>query len=166
MTDKQPTLNQTNKRKLIQVTGFEELAKQTALYPKEAPLAVKTNRNSLLIGLPKEVSLQENRIALTPEAVAILVRNGHNVIVEQGAGEKAKFSDTEYSEAGAQIAQSPKEVYEANLILKVEPLVEEEFDHVQSGSTVISALNLPAHDRAYFEKINNKNLTCFRLRIH
>jgi len=141
------------------VTGFEELAKQTALYPKEAPLALKTSRNSLLIGLPKEVSLQENRIALTPEAVAILVRNGHNVIVERGAGEKAKFSDTEYSEAGAQIAQSAQEVYEANLILKIEPLVYSEFDHVRSGSTVISALNLPAHERGYFEKINEKSIT-------
>ena len=143
------------------LTGFEELAKQTALYPQEAPLALKTSRQGLLIGLPKEVSLQENRIALTPEAVSILVRHGHEVTVERGAGEKAKFLDSEYSEAGATIAQSPKEVYEANLILKVEPLVEEEFDHVQAGSTVISALNLPAHDRAYFEKINSKNLTSF-----
>ena len=142
------------------MTGFEELAK-TAVYTKEAPLAVKTNRHSLLIGLPKEVSLQENRIALTPEAVSILVRNGHNVIVEQGAGEKAKFTDTEYSEAGARIAYSAKEVYEANLILKVEPLVDEEFEYIQSGSTVISAVNLPIHDRAYFEKINGKNLTSF-----
>lgn len=142
------------------MTGFEELAK-TAVYTKEAPLAVKTNRHSLLIGLPKEVSLQENRIALTPEAVTILVRNGHNVIVEKGAGEKAKFTDTEYSEAGARIAYSPKEVYEANLILKVEPLVDEEFEYVQLGSTVISAVNLPTHDRAYFERINNKNLTSF-----
>ena len=142
------------------MTGFEELAK-TAVYTKEAPLAVKTNRHSLLIGLPKEVSLQENRIALTPEAVAILVRNGHNVIVENGAGEKAKFTDTEYSEAGARIAYSPKEVYEANLILKVEPLVDEEFEYVQSGSTIISTVNLPTHDRAYFERINDKNLTSF-----
>jgi alanine dehydrogenase len=143
------------------MTGFEELAKQTALYPKEAPLAVKTNRNSLLIGLPKEVSHQENRIALTPEAVAILVRNGHNVIVEQGAGEKAKFTDSEYSEAGAQIAYSPKEVYDANLILKIEPLVNEEFEHIKSGSTVISALTLPAREREYFEKITSKNVTAF-----
>lgn len=143
------------------MTGFEELAKQSALYPKEAPLAVKTSQNGLLIGLPKEVSLQENRIALTPEAVGILVRHGHNVLVEQGAGEKAKFSDTEYSEAGAQIAYSPKEVYQANLILKVEPLVDNEFEFVQSGSTIISALNLPSHDRSYFERLNNKHITAF-----
>ncbi|GAB3561108.1 alanine dehydrogenase [Spirosoma luteolum] len=143
------------------MTGFEELAKQTALYPKELPLAVKQHGNHLLIGLPKEVSLQENRIALTPEAVSILVRNGHEVIVEQGAGVKAKFTDNEYSEAGARIAYSPKEVYEASLILKVEPLVDAEFEHVRSGSTIISALNLPAQDRDYFKRINEKNLTMF-----
>lgn len=142
------------------MTGFEELAQQTALYPKESPLAVRQGQHSLLIGLPKEVSLQESRIALTPEAVAILVRHGHEVIVEQGAGTKAKFTDNEYSEAGARIAYSAKEVYEeATLILKVEPLVEAEFEFIKAGSTVISALNLPARDRDYFKRINDKNLT-------
>lgn len=144
------------------VTGFTELAKQTILYPKESSLPTQKGQYSLLIGLPKEVSLQENRIALTPEAVAILVRNGHEVVVEQGAGEKAKFTDTDYSEAGARIAYSPKEVYEsANLILKVEPLVEAEFDLIKHGATVISTLHLPAQDRSYFQRINEKNLTTF-----
>lgn len=91
--------------------GFGELAKKTALYPQEALAPVKTSQRSLLIGLPKEVSLQENRIALTPEAVAILIRNGHQVVVEKGAGEGAQFFDNEYSEAGAQIVYSPDEVF-------------------------------------------------------
>ena len=140
------------------MTGFETLAK-AAIYTKEAPAVVKTAQTRLLIGLPKEISLQENRIALTPEAVAILVRNGHEVIVETGAGTGANFSDTEYSEAGAQIAPSPKDVYEANLVLKVEPMLDEEFDHLKQGTTVISALNLPARERAYFEKLNEKQVT-------
>ncbi len=112
-----------------------------------------------MIGLPKEVSLQENRIALTPEAVAILVRNGHEVLVEKGAGIGAKFSDNDYSEAGALIAPSAKEVYNANLILKVEPLVEQEFEYIKAGSTLISAVNLPNHDRKYFERLNSKKIT-------
>ncbi len=141
------------------MTGFEELAKQTSLYPKELSAAVKSTQSSLLIGLPKEVSLQENRIALTPEAVAILVRNGHEVRVETNAGVGAKFSDSDYSEAGAHIVYSPKEVYEANLILKIEPLVADEFDHLKQGTTLISALNLPAHERTYFEKLNDRNVT-------
>ncbi|GAA4469087.1 alanine dehydrogenase [Nibrella saemangeumensis] len=141
------------------MTGFEELAKQTVLYPQEVPLAVKTSKNGLAIGLPKEVSFQENRIALTPEAVAILVRNGHSVLYEKGAGEGAKFADNEYSEAGAQIVYSPKEVYDANVILKIEPLIDGEFELIKPGSTLISALNLPAHERDYFERLNSRNIT-------
>lgn len=112
-----------------------------------------------MIGMPKEVSLQENRIALTPEAVAILVRHGHEVLVEKGAGEGAKFSDNDYSEAGALIVPSPKEVYDANLILKVEPLVDQEFEYIKTGSTLISAVNLPNHDKKYFERLNSKKIT-------
>jgi len=141
------------------VTGFEQLAQQTALYPQEAPAKVKRDKSSLMIGLPKEVSFQENRIALTPEAVSMLVRHGHEVLVEKGAGEGAKFSDHEYSEAGAQLVASPKEVYSAKLILKVEPLIDGEFKYVRSGSTLISAVNLPNHKKEYFEKLNQKKIT-------
>ncbi|MHA4742265.1 alanine dehydrogenase [Dyadobacter sp. MSC1_007] len=142
-----------------QITGFEELAKQSVLYPQESLVAVRKDQNSLHIGLPKEVSLQENRIALTPDAVAILVRNGHEVWVEKDAGMGANLSDHEYSEAGAKIVHSPKEVYQANVILKVEPLVEEEFAFVKAGTTLISALNLPALEKPYFEKLNELKIT-------
>ncbi|WP_353721537.1 alanine dehydrogenase [Dyadobacter sp. 676] len=142
-----------------QITGFEELAKQSVLYPQESLLAVRKDQNSLHIGLPREVSLQENRIALTPDAVAILVRNGHEVWVEKDAGKGANLSDHEYSEAGAKIVHSPEEVYQANVILKVEPLVEEEFGFVKAGTTLISALNLPALEKHYFEKLNELKIT-------
>lgn len=139
--------------------GFGELAQQTALYPQEALAPVKTSQQSLLIGLPKEISLQENRIALTPEAVAILVRNGHQVLVEKGAGEGAQFPDNEYSEAGAQIVYSPKEVFASDLVLKIEPIVEQEFSLLKNGQTIISALNLPTRERSYFEHLNDKHIT-------
>ncbi len=142
-----------------QITGFEELAKQSVLYPQESLMAVRKDQNSLHIGLPREVSLQENRIALTPDAVAILVRNGHEVWVEKDAGKGANLSDHEYSEAGAKIVHSPEEVYQANVILKVEPLVEEEFRFVKAGTTLISALNLPALEKQYFEKLNDLKIT-------
>lgn len=142
-----------------QITGFEQLAKQTNLYPQESLLEVRKDSNSLLIGLPCEVSLQENRIALTPEGVAILVRNGHEVMVENNAGVGSKYPDHEYSEAGAHIVYSAKEVYQADLILKIEPLVEKEFDLIKGGSTLVSTLNLPALDKGYFERLNQKKIT-------
>jgi alanine dehydrogenase len=139
--------------------GFEQLAKQSVLYPQESMLRAGQRLNSLLIGIPREISLQENRVALTPEAVAILTRNGHEVWVEQDAGVTANFSTNEYSEAGAKIVYSPEEVYKADLILKIEPLLSEEFAYLKSGSTLISALNLPSLDRSYFEKLNQAKVT-------
>jgi alanine dehydrogenase len=141
------------------MTGFGELAQQTTLYPQEALAALKTGGKSLWIGLPKEISLQENRIALTPEAVAILTRHGHRVLLERGAGNGAKLADHEYSEAGAEIVASAKEVYEADVILKIEPIVSQEFDYLKMGQTIISALNLPSHDRDFFIKLNEKQIT-------
>lgn len=140
-------------------TGFEALAQQTALYPKEQLLAAKTGQKSLAIGLPKEVSLQENRIALIPEAVAILVRNGHEVSIETGAGEGAKFDDRAYSEAGARIVYSPEEVFDNDIILKVEPLVPQEFGYIRRGATLISALTTPKLSTEYFAALNEKRIT-------
>ncbi len=142
-----------------QVTGFEQLAKQSALYPQESLLEVKKDGNSLLIGLPCEVALQENRIALTPDGVAILVRNGHEVWVEKDAGKEAKYSDHEYSEAGAKIVYSAREVFQADLILKIEPLVDKEFGMIKAGATLISTLNLPSLEKEYFDKLNHKKIT-------
>ncbi|MFN3850210.1 MAG: alanine dehydrogenase [Spirosomataceae bacterium] len=139
--------------------SISSLAIQSALYPQEAPLMTKDGTKGLFIGLPKEVSLQENRIALTPDAVGLLVRNGHEVVVEKGAGDEAKFLDKDYSEAGAKIAYSPEEVYESDVILKIEPLVDKEFEYLKSNQTIISTLNLPNLEKSYFEKLNSKQVT-------
>jgi alanine dehydrogenase len=123
-------------------TGFEALATKTSLYPQEQLLEVKKSRNSFFIGLPKEVSLLENRISLTPDAVALLVNNGHEIWIETKAGIGSKFTDQQYSEAGAKIVQSPQEVYKAEVILKIEPPTVEEIELMHPGQTVISALQL------------------------
>jgi alanine dehydrogenase len=144
---------------MAQKTGFREVLEQSALYPQEMMAAVAKSKKSLFIGLPKEVSQHENRIALTPDAVALLIRNGHEVLVEAGSGLNANFTDKAYSEAGAQIVFSPKEVYEADLIVKIEPLVDSEFEFVKNGSTVISALHLPSRKADYFRKLNENKIT-------
>lgn len=139
--------------------SVSELARQSVLYTQESPAMVKKGRKRLFIGLPKEISLQESRIALTPEAVSLLVRNGHDVMIEKGAGESAKFFDNDYSEAGAKIVYTPEEVFEADLILKIEPLVEKEIAYLKNDQTVISTLNVPNLDRKYFERLNEKKAT-------
>ncbi len=122
-------------------TGFEALAK-TSLLTQEQSLEVRKRRHAFFIGLPREVSLQENRISLTPDAVALLVNNGHDVWVETKAGVGSKFSDKQYSDAGAKIVYSPQEVYQADVILKIEPPTLEETELMHAGQTLISALQI------------------------
>lgn len=122
-------------------TGFEALAK-ASLHPQEKLMEVKRDKHSFFIGLPREISLQENRISLTPDAVAILVNNGHEVWVEAKAGLGSKFSDKEFSDAGAKIVYSPQELYKADVILKIEPPTLEEIELMHPGQTLISALQI------------------------
>jgi len=122
-------------------TGFEALAK-TSLSPQEQLVKVKQGKHSFFIGLPKEIALQENRISLTPDAVALLVNNGHEVWVESNAGAGSKFTDRAYSEAGAKIVYSPQEVYKADFIMKIEPPTIEELEYFKPGQTLISALQM------------------------
>jgi alanine dehydrogenase len=139
-------------------SGFEALAK-TSLSPQEQLVEVKKGKKSFFIGLPREISLQENRISLTPDAVALLVNHGHEVWVETKAGEGSKFSDKQYSDAGAKIVYSPIEVYKAEIILKIEPPTLEEIDYFRPGQALISALQLGhlAHD--YIAALNRKKVT-------
>lgn len=139
-------------------SGFEALAK-SSLYPQEELLQVKRSKHSFAIGLPKEISLQENRISLTPDAVALLTSQGHEVMVETKAGEGSKFSDKLYSEAGAKIVYSPLEVYKAEVILKIEPPTLEELEFFKPGQTLISALQLGNLDKEYIDAITKKRVT-------
>lgn len=138
---------------------LKSLSKQAAFMPKEQLQEVETSDRELFIGLPKETSFQENRVALTPEAVGVLVSNGHKVYVETNAGKGANFQDHEYSEAGAKICYDVKEVYQANLILKVAPPSLEEIDLMQSGHYLVSALQLSTISRDYFKKLIDKKIT-------
>lgn len=138
-------------------SGFETLAK-ASLYPQEQLMKVKTNGRNFFIGLPKEISLQENRISLTPDAVSLLVGHGHEVWVETQAGVGSKFIDKQYSEAGAKIAYSPQEVYKADIILKIEPPTLEEMQYFKPGQTLISALQVGHLERSFIDALLEKRV--------
>jgi alanine dehydrogenase len=139
-------------------SGFETLAK-AGLATQEQMLEVKKKKNSFFIGLPKEISLQENRITLTPDAVALLVNNGHEIWLETKAGMGSKFTDQQYSEAGAKIVYSPQEVYKANFILKIEPPTAEEIEFMRPGQTLISAIQLGHLDPENLQLMLKKKIT-------
>lgn len=145
--------------------GFEVLARKSALYPQEELLAVERKKGALQIGVPKEVSLQEKRVPLTPGAVALLTNNGHEVIVETGVGRACNFPDNEYSDAGAKIVYSPNEALEAQLVVKIEPPTKEEIDLMKTGSYLISALQLGQLTKEYFEKLNEKKINAIGIEL-
>src|SRR5690606_17357147 len=107
----------------------------------------------------KEIAFQEHRIALTPNAVQVLVANGHDILYEQGAGKGANFTDREYTEAGAQICYSAREVYErADLILKVAPPTLDEIELMQHKQTLVSALQITVQPKDYMKKLSEKKI--------
>lgn len=142
-----------------QYSGFEELAKQHVLYTQEKPAMIGETFRSLTIGIPKEQELQENRLCLTPKSVGLLVSNGHKIIVESGAGEPSGYSDHEFSEYGAQISTSPKEVYESNIVLKVEPPTDAELHYLKPKSTLMSAVQMASLKPENIQAYNKKRIT-------
>ena len=140
-------------------SGFETLAQETVLYPQEKLAKERQNEKTFFIGIPKEIAFQENRISLTPEAVQLVVNNGHQVWIEAGAGYKAKFSDREYSDAGAKIVASPNEVYSADVVLKIEPPTLDEIKLMKPGQTVISALQIGNQTKEFVQALMHKRVT-------
>ncbi|MCJ0741758.1 alanine dehydrogenase [Pedobacter montanisoli] len=116
------------------------IAQRGLIQTQEALLKTDKKNNSLYIGIPKETSFQEARIALTPLSVALLINNGHKVIIEAGAGDGANFSDKDYSEQGAQISYNKKDIWAADIIVKVAPPCLEEIELMHKGQTLISSL--------------------------
>ena len=138
--------------------GFESLAASRAYFTQESTLAVETRKRKLFIGLPRETTLQENRLGLTPEAVQHLVTAGHEVMLEAGAGEPSKYSDHNYSEAGAQVVYSTQEVYQADIVLKVAPPTRDEIEFLRPGQTLISALQMGTLTAEYIAALQRKKV--------
>ena len=128
------------------------------LVTQSETLQRSTRQRHLYIGLPKEITLQENRVALVPSSVSTLVAHGHRIVLETGAGEKSKFSDHDYSEAGAEIAYSPEDVYKADVIIKVAPPTLDEIDLMRPNQLLISPLQLPIINAEYIYRLKNKRV--------
>ncbi len=125
----------------------------------EETLDVKPKTESLTIGIPREDSFNENRIALTPEAVGVIVANGHEVNVETGAGQGANYSDKDYSEAGAKISPDKKSVFESEIIVKSAPVSETDCEFLRPNQYVISPIHLAVMKREILEKMMQKKIT-------
>ncbi|MDQ6610384.1 MAG: alanine dehydrogenase [Bacteroidota bacterium] len=125
----------------------------------EETLDVKPKGAQLQIGIPKETAFQENRIALTPDAVSVLVSNGHHVTIEHNAGEAAHFADRDYSEAGARIAYNREDAYKAPILVKSAPVIEDDLALLQPNQMIISPIHLSVLKAELLQKMMEKRIT-------
>lgn len=129
------------------------------LLPQEEKLEITKHKSELFIGIPKEISYQERRICLTPDAVNALTLCGHRVLIEAGAGENASYSDKDYIDAGGEITNDTKKVFGCPMILKVEPATLEEIEMMNLKTILISAIQLKTRKKEYFEALKKKKIT-------
>jgi alanine dehydrogenase len=98
---------------------------------------------ALIIGVPKEIKNNEYRVAMVPSGVRALVENGHQVLVQQSAGEGAGIQDTEYAVAGAKISSLAETIFEkAEMIVKVKEPLPQEYQLLRSGQLLFTYLHL------------------------
>lgn len=125
----------------------------------EEKLDIKPQGEQLHVGIPKETAFQENRIALTPDGVSVLVSNGHRVVIETTAGAGSKYTDKDYSDAGAQIELKREEVFKAPILVKSAPVVEEDLNLLQAEQTIISPIHLSAMKGKILQKMMEKKVS-------
>ena len=118
----------------------------------------------MLIGAPREIASGERRVAIVPEVVPLLTRAGHRVVVERGAGQRAGFTDDAYKAVGADIIDTPEQIYStAQMILKVqrparaESSGEAELDMLTKGAVLIGLLQ-PSGDPALFQQLADREI--------
>ncbi len=131
----------------------------TVFMPKEEQLETAVKNRQLIIGIPSDHNDDEKRVALTPEAVNLLVESNNEVIVQKGAGLGAKYTDKDYSENGAVISDSPARVYSADVVMKVAPFSEKEVDYLKGNQVVLSYLNVLKLSEETLGKLIRKKVT-------
>ena len=125
----------------------------------EETLDIKPKGEELCIGIPKETSFNENRIALSPDAVSVIIANGHRVFIESDAGIGANYTDKDYSDAGAKIVSDKKAIFECEVIVKSAPVSEDDCELLKPNQYIISPIHLAVMKKSILEKMMNKKIT-------
>ena len=115
----------------------------------------------MVFGLLKDIKKGEYRTIATPVEIASIKADGHTVLVQKGAGERAGFSDESYVEAGAEIVDTAKEMYErCDFITKVKELEPYEFDMLREGQIIFTCIHPAAH-REEVQALLDKKVIAF-----
>lgn len=138
--------------------AYLRFSDKNSFLPREETLEKKPERKQFVIGIPRESDTNERRVPLAPMAIDLLVKNGHQVLVEENAGKTAYFSNKLYADVGAEIVQSVQEVFAANIIVKIGAPTEEEIDFLDKNKTLFSSISLQGRSKSYFQKLLNKKV--------
>lgn len=109
------------------------------------------------IGIPGEIQENENRVAATPDTVSKLVGLGFEVVVESGAGNRARFEDKAYKDAGAEIITERNKVFSSDIVLKVNAPAEDEIPLLKEGATLASFI-WPAQNKALLDRLGQRQI--------
>lgn len=113
----------------------------------------------MIIGVPKEIKSNENRIALTPAGAFELTKRGHTVYVQKTGGEGSGFQDSEYEEAGAKILPTIEDVYEiAEMIIKVKEPIEAEYNLIRENQLIFTYFHFASHRPLTEAMIDSKSI--------
>lgn len=138
---------------------------QSLMFPQEEMLDVQKKGKKLKIGVIGESDSNETRISLTPEGVEQLVQADHQVMIEKDAGIGSRFTSHDYTEAGAAVVEEKEKLFEADILLKVSPLSNQEIGLLRGGQTLISSLHLATRKESYFRALMKKKTTAIAFEL-
>jgi alanine dehydrogenase len=131
------------------------------MHKNDAASRPSTTRSQIMIvGVPKEIKQDEYRVAMLPVGVEELVRRGHKVLIEAGAGLGSGLPDADYVQSGAQLVGGPEEIFgQADMIVKVKEPQKSEISLIRKGQVVFTYFHLAA-DRGLTEGLLKTNAAC------
>ncbi len=113
----------------------------------------------MIVGILKEIKSEENRVSMTPAGVEVMIRNGHTMLVEKAAGIGSGFSDDEYMEAGAEIVETAKGVYDrSDMVMHVKEPLPSEYDMIRKDQIVFTYLHLAAAEELTHAMIKSDSI--------
>ncbi len=129
------------------------------LLPAEEKLEVRKKLPRITIGIPANTNKDENCLPFTPQAVEMLVREGHEVRIENSAGLKARYTDLEYTDAGALVTDQKSHVFQSDYIIKVAPFNESEIALLKGNQVLFSMLQIDTHNETSIRSMMQKKVT-------
>ncbi len=113
----------------------------------------------MIVGILKEIKVEENRVCMTPAGVEVMTRNNHTLLVEKDAGVGSGFENAEYEAAGAEIVDTPKEIFDrAEMVMHVKEPQPSEYDLIREDQIVFTYLHLAAEEKLTRALIDSKSI--------